>query len=167
VSPESFETWYEREHARMVVTLLLATGDLDLASEGVDEACARALARWTRVGSMEAPTGWVYRVGLNHARRLAHRRSRERALLHRFVPPASMPPEASDIWDVVGSLPERQRQVVVLRHVGDLREAEIALVLHISRSTVSTTLRGAHDRLKTLIDVPTPRTADPREIADV
>ena len=28
----------------MVATLLLATGDIELASEDVDEACARALA---------------------------------------------------------------------------------------------------------------------------
>jgi RNA polymerase sigma factor (sigma-70 family) len=41
----------------------------------------------------------------------------------------------------------RQRQVVVLRHVGDLPEAEIAHVLGISRSTVSSTLADAHRAL--------------------
>lgn len=166
MKPESFEAWYEREHARIVVTLLLTTGDLDLASEGVDEACARALARWSRVGSMEAPTGWVYRVALNHVRRLTRRRKVERTLLHRLVAPAALPTEASDIWEVVGRLPDRQRQVVVLRHVGDLTEAEIANALHISRSTVSTTLRDAHSRLRTLISFPTPRLTDSKEIAD-
>jgi hypothetical protein len=39
-----------------------------------------------------------------------------------------------------------------LRHVADLREAEIADSLGISRSTVSTTLRDAHNRLGRLLD---------------
>jgi hypothetical protein len=37
---EAFEDWYRREHPRMVATLLLATGDTELASEAVDEARA-------------------------------------------------------------------------------------------------------------------------------
>jgi DNA-directed RNA polymerase specialized sigma24 family protein len=41
---------------------------------------------------------------------------------------------------------------VVLRHIGDLREAEIADALGISRSTVSSTLRDAHRRLGDLLD---------------
>ena len=89
---ESFEDWYEREHARMVATLLLATGDIELASDGVDEACARALARWPRVSAMAAPTGWAYRVALNHARRVARRRRMERIFLRRVQPPPNCPP---------------------------------------------------------------------------
>ena len=127
---EPFESWYAREHPRMVATLLLATGDLDLSTEGVDEACARALARWERVSTMEAPTGWAYSVALNHARRVARRRSLERTLLRRSVPQANVPAPAGEVWDLVAALPERQRQVVVLRHVADLKEAQIAGVLN-------------------------------------
>ena len=146
-SLEPFESWYGREHPRMVAALLLATGDIELASDGVDEACARALARWERVSAMEAPTGWAYSVALNHARRVARRRGLERLVLRRSVPQANVPAPASGVWGLVAELPERQRQVVVLRHVADLKEAEIASVLGISRSTVSTTLRDAHKRL--------------------
>jgi RNA polymerase sigma-70 factor, ECF subfamily len=149
---ESFEDWYEREHARMVATLLLATGDIELAGEGVDEACARALARWPRVSAMDAPTGWAYKVALNHARRVARRRRLERLVLRRVQLPATVPAAAGEIWALVAELPLRQRQVVVLRHIADLREAEIAESLGISRSTVSTTLRDAHTRLGHLLD---------------
>ena len=48
---------------------------------------------------------------------------------------------------LVSELPARQREVVVMRHVAGLGEAEIAEALGISRSTVSSTLRSAHDRL--------------------
>jgi RNA polymerase sigma factor (sigma-70 family) len=131
----------------MIVTLWLATGDLDLASECVDEACARALARWERVSVMDSPSGWVYSVALNHARRLSRRRLLERSLLPRMLAPTIISPDASETWELVASLPERQRQVVVMRHVGNLKEADIAQTLHISRSTVSTTLRDAHKKL--------------------
>lgn len=163
-----FEAWYEREHPRMIVTLLLATGDLDLASECVDEACARALTKWDRVSTMDAPTGWVYSVALNHARRLSRRKGLERSLLPRLVAPAIISPEVSETWELVAALPERQRQVVVLRHVGNLKEADIAQTLHISRSTVSTTLRDAHKKLGVLLDESQDDNVnETKEIADV
>jgi len=132
----------------MVATLLLATGDIDLASDGVDEACARALARWERVSAMEAPTGWAYRVALNHARRVARRRSLEHLVLRRSVPPPNVPAPAGEVWDLVAELPERQRQVVVLRHVADLGDTEIAGLMGCRSSTVRSLVRHGLARLR-------------------
>jgi RNA polymerase sigma-70 factor (ECF subfamily) len=148
---ESFEAWYDREHDRMVATLLLATGSFDLAEESVDEACSRALERWTRVIAMESPTGWVYRVALNHARRIARRRKIEDRLTLKLAPRPDLPASASEIWELVRDLSARQRQVIMLRHVGDLPESEIARVLGISRGTVSSTLHDAHQHLGRLL----------------
>ena len=78
--PESFDSWYAREHPRLFATLLLSTGDVELAAEGVDEAFTRALEKWDQVSVMESPTGWAFRVALNHARRTARRRSIERRI---------------------------------------------------------------------------------------
>lgn len=150
--PESFDSWYAREHPRLVATLLLSTGDVELASEGVDEAFTRALEKWDQVGVMASPTGWAFRVALNHARRTARRRSFEQRLFLRKAREVLVPAPAGEVWQVVAALPARQREVVVLRHIGDLREAEIAEVLGISRSTVSSTLSDAHDRLGHLLD---------------
>lgn len=149
---DSFDTWYAREHPRLIATLLLMTGDIDLATEGVDEAFARALEQWDRVRTMESPTGWTFRVAINHARRTARRRSLERRLLLRRTTEARVPAPAGEIWHIVSDLPQRQREVVVLRHIGDLRESEISDVLGISRSTVSSTLSDAHTRLAHLLD---------------
>jgi RNA polymerase sigma factor (sigma-70 family) len=148
---ESFEAWYGREHDRMVATLLLATGNFELATESVDEACSRALERWTRVIAMESPTGWVYRVALNHARRIARRQKIEEGLTRKLAPRTDLPASASEIWELVRELSIRQRQVIMLRHVADLPEREIADVLGISRGTVSSTLRDAHQRLGRLL----------------
>ncbi len=150
--PESFDSWYVREHPRLVATLLLSTGDVELAAEGADEAFTRALEKWDQVGIMESPTGWAFRVALNHARRMARRRSLEHRMFLRRAREVPVPAPAGEVWQVVSTLPPRQREVVVLRHIGDLREAEIAQVLGISRSTVSSTLSDAHDRLGHLLD---------------
>lgn len=149
---ESFDEWYAREHPRLIASLLLTTGDIELASEGVDEAFTRALEQWDRVRVMDSPTGWAFRVAMNVARRTARRRAFERRLVFRRSPAVSVLPPAGEIWQLVSTLSARQREVVVLRHVGDLREAEIARVLGISRSTVSSTLADAHGRLGHLID---------------
>jgi RNA polymerase sigma factor (sigma-70 family) len=148
---ESFDTWYAREHDRMIATLLLVTGDLELAAEGVDEACSRALERWDRVVTMDSPSGWVYRVALNHARRVARRRSMEQRLLRRLVPIPELPSAAEEIWELVGSLALRQREVVMLRYVAGLPESEIGSTLGISRGTVSSTLHDARRRLGRLL----------------
>ena len=96
------------------------------------------------------PDGWTYTVAMNLVRRRARRRSRERELV------AVTPAGGSDSTDqsatlrfteLVAPLPERMRQVVVLRHVADLTEPMIAEVLGITRGTVSSTLRDAHARL--------------------
>jgi DNA-directed RNA polymerase specialized sigma24 family protein len=157
---ESFDLWYAREHPRLIATLLLTTGNMDLATEGVDEACALALEKWDRVSSMSSPAGWTFKVAINHARRMARRRTMERRLLFRRTPDPPVPAPAGEIWHIVSDLPLRQRQVVVLRHVADLPEAAIAETLGVSRSTVSSTLSDAHHHLGHLLDDPTP----PKEI---
>jgi RNA polymerase sigma-70 factor (ECF subfamily) len=149
---ESFDAWYSREHDRMITTLVLTTGDIDLAVEGVDEACSRALERWQRVGAMDSPSGWVYRVAINHARRVARRRTMEQRLFQKEVPKPDLPAPAGELWELVASLSERQRQVVMLRHVAELKENEIGAVLGISRGTVSSTLHDAHQRLGRLLN---------------
>jgi DNA-directed RNA polymerase specialized sigma24 family protein len=154
--PESFDSWYAREHPRLVATLLLSTGDIELAAEGADEACTRALEKWDQVSIMESPTGWAFRVALNHARRTARRRSFEHRIFLRRAKEVPVPAPAGEVWQVVSALPPRQREVVVLRHIADLREAEIAEMLGISRSTVSSTLSDAHDRLGHLLDDESP-----------
>ena len=148
---ESFEAWYFREHDRMIATLVLTTGDIDLAVEGVDEACSRALEKWNAVGAMDSPSGWVYRVAINHVRRVARRRTMEHKLFRREIPTSDLPAPAGELWDLVAALAQRQRQVVMLRHVAGFKESEIGAVLGISRGTVSSTLHDAHQRLGRLL----------------
>jgi DNA-directed RNA polymerase specialized sigma24 family protein len=53
-----------------------------------------------------------------------------------------------DLWRLVQALPNRQRQVVILRYIGDLTEASIADVLGISAGSVSASLTKARATLR-------------------
>ena len=149
-----FDEWYEMAHPRVLATVLLMTGNLDRAADATDEAFTRALARWASVGRMQSPIGWTVRVAINVARRRARRSSIETRLLRREMPASDVPPGAGEAWMAVRDLPERQRQVVVMRYVADLPETEIAKSLGISRSTVSDALTDARRRLAVLLSDP-------------
>ncbi len=141
-----FEAFYASEHGRLVTTLLLATGDAEVAREATDEAFTRALQAWRRVQHMESPAGWTYRVALNVVRRRGRRAALERRLLAGRARPIGsgvVPAPAGEAWHLVADLPDRQRTAVVLRFVADLTESQIAQAMGISRSTVSSTLADA------------------------
>ncbi len=158
-----FEAFYRRHHPRLVASVLLTTGDLEVAREAVDEAFARALARWDRVAAMAAPAGWTYRVALNVARRQYRRQRIEARLLARPAVTEAPPPEVDDTRRLLAGLAPRQRTAAVLRYVADLTEPEIAVAMGIRRSTVSATLAAARARLaRDLADHPVdPPTDDP------
>ena len=144
-----FEAWYRHEHARVVNSLYLVSGSIDVARDATDEAFARAAARWTRVRTMDSPGGWVFTVALNLVRHEMRRRARERDADSRVGPRAEVGVELPDpeLWAAVGALPERQRLAVVLRYVGDLTEPEIAAVMGVARGTVASNLARARDAL--------------------
>ena len=159
----AFERWYRDAHPRLLASLVLVTGSVDEATECVDEALARALGHWPRVSEMASSVGWTYRVALNVARRRARRRTLEATLLRRRGPErAELDGPAGEAWALVADLPRRQRQVVVLRYVADLTEADVATALGISRSTVSSTLADARRTLGRLLADDEPRTEEVR-----
>jgi RNA polymerase sigma-70 factor (ECF subfamily) len=147
----AFESWYRAEHSRLVTLITAVVGDADAGRDAVDDALARAYERWDRVSLMESPTGWTYRVALNVARRHARRHAIEARLLGRSRPEL-VPGPTGELWLVVADLPVRQREAVLLRHVAQMTEREIADVMGIKRGTVSSTLRAAYLRLGLAMD---------------
>jgi RNA polymerase sigma-70 factor (ECF subfamily) len=143
-----FETWYRQVHRRLLASMAVYAGSIEEAAEAVDEAFVRALERWDRVRVTQSPTAWVYRVAINVVKRRARRRALEATVLRRRRPPEPVPAPAGEAWLLVATLPDRQRLAVVLRHLGGLLEADIAAVMGVSRSTVSSTLAAAHHRLR-------------------
>ncbi|MCP4223098.1 MAG: SigE family RNA polymerase sigma factor, partial [Actinomycetia bacterium] len=52
-----------------------------------------------------------------------------------------------EMWLLVADLPDRRREVIVLRHIAGLTERAIGAALGITRGTVSSTLRDAYRSL--------------------
>jgi RNA polymerase sigma-70 factor (ECF subfamily) len=149
--PEDFETFYLASRARLVASLSVLLGDVELASDAADEAFERALTRWSRVSQMESPPGWTYRVALNVARRQARRRTIESRLLARRPTATPLPAQVVEVREILDQLAPHQRAAMTLRVLGDLTENDIASVLGVSRSTVRSALADARRNLSPVV----------------
>lgn len=113
-------------------------GDCTRGEDIAAEALARAWLHWGKVRGLDHRLAWVLRVTTNLCLDQLRRRR-----------PVVMAAASSDPTDAVAlrlalaaalhSLPRRQREVVVLRHLADLPEIEVARALGITPGTV-----GAH-----------------------
>lgn len=121
---------------RVVFRLL---GDRQDAEDLTQEALTRAYQRWRRVRGHAEP--WVARVAANLALD-AIRRGRRRptvsdhGLVERAAPAGDTRVERVDLVRGLQTLPRRQREVVVLRHLADLSEVDTARELGISVGSV-------------------------------
>lgn len=132
------------------VGYLVAFGLLRDSAEAQDcaqEATARAVARWSKVADHATP--WVARVSTN----LAIGVLRKRRHVEVGLPPglqiamaATLDNQAVDRIDLRAALlglPSRQRQVLVMRYIGDLSDQDIAGAIGCSVGSVKThTRRG-------------------------
>ena len=115
-------------------------GRREEAADLAQEACARAYARWNRVGGFECPGAWVAKVAGNLA--IDTRRKQHTAQRHvdSYVAPRpddqAHEDERVDLHRALLTLPRRQREVVLLRFVADQPEAAVAAALGCSLGTV-------------------------------
>ena len=132
-------------------------GDVTLAEDASAEALARAHASWPKVSGLEYRDAWVSRVAANVAIDMARKRQRERLYVERRG--AEVEPRILDTADAavlritlvaaLARLPRRQREVVTLRYVGGLSEADIATALKISAGSVKKAMFRARETLRT------------------
>jgi RNA polymerase sigma factor (sigma-70 family) len=113
-------------------------GSRQEAEEVAQEAMTRALMHWGRIE--QHARGWVCRVASNQA--IGVLRKRRRALLagerSAAVTLADGLIDRVDLQRALLLLPRRQREVLVLRYVVDLPEAEVARALGLTVGTVKT-----------------------------
>jgi RNA polymerase sigma-70 factor (ECF subfamily) len=150
VAPADLTQFCETEWPRLVGALSLYAGDADLAEELAQEAVARVCRHWRRVRVMDAPGAWLHRV----ARNLAHSHFRRARIGARASERASAPDfeasadDAVAIRAVVASLPERERDTIVLRFYLGYSVRETAGELGVPEGTVKTLTHRAVGRLR-------------------
>jgi RNA polymerase sigma-70 factor (ECF subfamily) len=140
---EGFDAFYQGSARQMLRQLYALCGDLEEARDCVQEGYARAWQRWDRLASYDNPAAWVrsaaWRVAISRWRRA-------RRLLRVHDGPSPQRDAFENLADLVSlssalrSLPLRQRQAIVLHHLGGLTVDEIAAQVHAPPGTVKARL---------------------------
>jgi RNA polymerase sigma-70 factor, ECF subfamily len=157
---EGFEEFYTATVGRLLGAMYPVTGDVHEAEEIVQEAYARASARWSRLRDYDVPEAWVRRVALNLAADRGRRLRRQARALLRAEPPPAVPAasvEAMALAEALRTLPMHQRQAIVLHHLVDLPVEEVAATLGTPTGTVKSWLARGRRTLAA-------RLGDPEEV---
>ena len=145
---DSFVEFVTITESRLRVALSAAHGS-ERGRDAAAEALAYGWEHWDRINTMDNPTGYLYRVGHNHAKSLKSRRavSLPRVDVQRdpWVEPG--------LPAALAKLPEQQRVVVALLHGYQWSMSEVAELLDVSKSTVQSHAERGLRRLRSKLGV--------------
>ena len=131
---DDFDAAFENLWSRAYGVAYVVLGDRNEAEDIAQETLARALVRWAKVAEYAGP--WVVRVAGNLAIDRIRKRDRTLALETADVP--GLDGQRVDLQRALLALSPKQRDVVVLRYLVDLPEAEVAQAMQCSVGTVKT-----------------------------
>jgi|ERR1017187_1402362 RNA polymerase sigma-70 factor (sigma-E family) len=145
VAAASVTALYEAHALGLVRLAHVMIGDRASAEDVVQDAFCGLYRRWDQLSDTRKALQYVRSSVLNGCRSTARRRRAPRS--DGTVQPTEVSAETTVIAgeerrEVMGALrrlPDRQREVLVLRFYLDLSEAEIACAMNISKSTVRST----------------------------
>jgi len=143
--------------ARMPALLRFAhavTGDPHLAADLVQDALERTGVRWSRIERTGDPEAYVRRAIVNG--RTSRWRKLRRETLVDVAPEPRITINAAhhddDLWQLLATLPRRQRAVLVLRYYEDMSEVQIAQTLGCAPGTVKSQASKALAKLRAALD---------------
>jgi len=133
-----FSEIYQTHRNKLVRALTIALGDVDLATDAVDEAFVRALARWDVVGTYGAPEAWVYRTAKNWATSRFRRLRLDRKYAPKIARPDAHIETATnpELAAAIRSLSNDHQNVVILRYFLDWPLKAVAEALEVSPGTI-------------------------------
>lgn len=146
-----FEASFEELYARAYGTAFQLLGRRSEAEDVAQETLARAFVHWRKI--RDYPEAWVVRVAGNLA---IDSWRRTRRLQHEAAPDSPTPgPDAArvDLHRALRTLSRRQREVLVLRFLADLPEADVAMALGCSVGSVKVHASRGLTALRTTMGV--------------
>lgn len=153
---ESFDAFARRNHARLVGSLRLYCGDLDIAQEAAADTMVKLLEDWDRVAAKESPEAWMFRVAFNLVKSSYRRRSVENRASGRLTaePSAVEPPDVATsmvVRQAVAALPRRQAQAIVCRYFLDMDVNESAQVMGVTPGSLKVYTSRGVSRLRRVL----------------
>lgn len=145
----TFESFYSSSFRTVLAATTAFTSDPETAREATQEAFARALTHWRRIGPQPWATGWVVTTAINHSRRIA-RNSRHPVTQGQATSGTSLSGRV-ELVEALRRLPVRRRTAVVLFYIGDHSVAEVAHVMGLSEGAVRAHLTLARKDLRTYL----------------
>jgi RNA polymerase sigma-70 factor (sigma-E family) len=157
------EELYAAHYRRLVRLAVLLVRDVETAEEVVQDAFVAMHGRWRGLRDPDKGLAYLRQTVVNRARSVLRRRGvAERYAAADRGSVASAHPGADQhslvaerrrhVLDALRRLPDRQREVIVLRYDLDLSEAEIADTLGISRGAVKSHASRGAAALRTLLE---------------
>lgn len=151
---------YHGEYKSLVRLAVLLVHDVPTAEEVVQDAFEAMHTAWRRLREEEKALSYLRQAVVNRSRSVL----RHRTVVDKNVPkPAPDEPSAehgalalierSAVIAALRTLPDRQREAVVLRYYADLSEADIAATMGISRGAVKSHTARAMAALKTILEL--------------
>ena len=150
---------YTVHYNQLVRLAVLLVHDVQTAEEVVQDAFEAMHTAWRRLRETEKALSYLRQAVVNRSRSV---------LRHRKVVDMHAPKPAPDeqsaehaaltliersaVTSALRTLPERQREAVVLRYYGDFSEADIATAMGISRGAVKSHTARAMAALKSILE---------------
>jgi RNA polymerase sigma-70 factor, ECF subfamily len=142
-----------------VATVTRLVGDLDVAEDAVQDACALALERWPADGAPASPRAWLIGVARHKAidrlRREARRMDKETAAARELggAQPGETGQQADDELALIftcchPALARDVRVALTMRSVGGLSTAEIAAAFLVPEPTMAKRLVRAKNKIR-------------------
>lgn len=146
-----FEAAFDDLYARAYQHAYKLLGDRAESEDLAQEACTRACLRWRRIDN---PSAWVVHVTTNLAFD-RFRRLRTAAKMARLPSASAVAADDRhlDLHRALSKLPKRQREVIALRYLADLSEAQTAAELSCSPGTVKSHAARGLRALRLTIDL--------------
>lgn len=150
---------YDAHYRALVRLATLLVHDISTAEEVVQDSFVALHAGLHRLRDSEKTLSYLRAAVVNRSRSVL----RHRVVVDRNAPkpPPDMPSaehgamaliERSAVVAALRALPERQREVVVLRFYGDLSEAQIAAAMGITRGAVKSHTSRAMSSLRSVLE---------------
>jgi RNA polymerase sigma-70 factor, ECF subfamily len=169
----AFEELVRRHSERLYLVLLRFTANADKAEETLQETFLRA---WRGIGRFERRSSfftWIYRIGINEAKRRAERRpagvivDADEETVEQARDPAPQLEERAEnrelrsvVEDAIRKLPAEYRLPIILRDIEGITTAEAASLMELSEPAFKSRLHRARMAVRAAVE---PLLEDPED----